>query len=366
MTGPGRVLLTTDAVGGVWSYAIDLARVLSDRGAAVELAVLGPSATPGQRAAAMAIAGVTLHDTGLALDWMAEDASTLDAVSAALATLARQHDVDLVQLHTPALRGQQPWPVPVLAVAHSCVGTWWSAVRAGPMPADFAWRMEAMRRGLINADAVVAPTRAFADALGSVYAVPREIGVVHNGRRGAAASSGGRYGIITAGRLWDEGKNLALLDRVGAGLDVPIRAAGALQGPNGTAVTLRNVESLGVLDVASMAAAMACARIFASPALYEPFGLAVLEAAQIGLPLVLSDIPTFRELWDGAAIFVPPQDDAAWTSVLRRLHAYPAQCVAWGMRAQKRAADYDMERFGRAMWDRHCRLTTAPARASAA
>ena len=39
-------------------------------------------------------------------------------------------------------------------------------------------------------------------------------------------------------------------------------------------------------------------------ALYEPFGLAVLEAAQAGCALVLSDIPTFRELWDGAALFV--------------------------------------------------------------
>ena len=45
--------------------------------------------------------------------------------------------------------------------------------------------------------------------------------------------------------------------------------------------------------------------IFVSAARYEPFGLAVLEAAQAGCALVLSDIPTFRELWDGAALFVP-------------------------------------------------------------
>jgi hypothetical protein len=38
----------------------------------------------------------------------------------------------------------------------------------------------------------------------------------------------------------------------------------------------------------------------------EPFGLAVLEAAQAGCPLVLSDLPGFRELWDGAALFRRP------------------------------------------------------------
>ena len=51
---------------------------------------------------------------------------------------------------------------------------------------------------------------------------------------------------------------------------------------------------------------MARTAVFVSPALYEPFGLAVLEAAQAGCALVLSDIPTFRELWDGVALFVAP------------------------------------------------------------
>ena len=55
---------------------------------------------------------------------------------------------------------------------------------------------------------------------------------------------------------------------------------------------------------------MARAAIFVSSSVYEPFGLAVLEAAGSGAALVLSDIPTFRELWDEAALFAPPGDAA--------------------------------------------------------
>ena len=63
--------------------------------------------------------------------------------------------------------------------------------------------------------------------------------------------------------------------------------------------------------------------IFVSVARYEPFGLAVLEAAQAGCALVLSDIPTFRELWGGAALFVPANDDRALVSHVERLANEP-------------------------------------------
>jgi len=81
---------------------------------------------------------------------------------------------------------------------------------------------------------------------------------------------------------------------------------------------------------------MAGARVFASAARYEPFGLAVLEAAQAGCALVLSDIPSFRELWDGAAVFVAPGDEEGWVSALIAAQADPAL----GTAARARAAHY--------------------------
>jgi len=46
------------------------------------------------------------------------------------------------------------------------------------------------------------------------------------------------------------------------------------------------------------------ADVFCLPSRNESFGLAAIEAASYGTPLVLSDIPCFRQLFDDAALFV--------------------------------------------------------------
>ena len=367
---PERVLLSTDAVGGVWPYTIELARAFSRRRVEVEIAVMGPAATTEQRRSVAGLNGVRLHETGLPLDWTADAPSALDIASNTLAALAQLLDVDTVQLHTPALVAQSLWHAPVLAVLHSCVGTWWSAVRGGPAPEDFAWRMAAVRAGLEAAQRVVAPTRALAEMARSTYGLQRDIDVVHNGRAPVAlgaSDAGPREGVLAVARLWDQGKGIDLLDDAATLMKaVPVMAAGAAYGPNGVAVRLQRIRQLGVLDEHRMAEAMAQARIFASPARYEPFGLAVLEAAQASLPLVLADIATFRELWEGAAIFLPPNDPALWAQTLSALHEQPEACRRWGMKARARATTYSVERFDGAMWERHCTMLTNGRTAAAA
>jgi hypothetical protein len=70
---PRKVLMTTDAVGGVFTYAIDLAHGLAAEGVVTVLAVLGPELSPDQRAQAEAVPGLELIVTGIALDWLAEE-----------------------------------------------------------------------------------------------------------------------------------------------------------------------------------------------------------------------------------------------------------------------------------------------------
>jgi glycosyltransferase involved in cell wall biosynthesis len=91
-----------------------------------------------------------------------------------------------------------------------------------------------------------------------------------------------------------------------------------------------------------MLAQMRRAAIFFSPALYEPFGLAVLEAAANGCALVLSDIPTFRELWTGAAVFVAARDAAGFAAAINRLADDPAEREALGRCAAARAQDFTL------------------------
>ena len=144
-----RLLLTVDAVGGVWQYTLELAAALRPRGWDTVLALLGPAASRNQRAAAVA-AGARLVDTGLALDWLAPDAAAVAAVGAAVAALARAERVELVQLNQPALAAGFAADVPLVVAVHSCVATWWDAVRGGALPGNLAWQADLAMPGKIE------------------------------------------------------------------------------------------------------------------------------------------------------------------------------------------------------------------------
>jgi len=337
-----RVLMTADAVGGVWTYALDLSRGLARAGVAVTLMVFGPSPGPDQLGAAHAVPGLRLIDTGSPLDWMAAEPAEILECGAALRELARAQGADLIHLNSPALAGVGGFPAPVVGACHSCLATWWGAVREGPMPADFRWRTQALSQGMRVCDALIAPTAAFAQATARAYevAVPS---VVHNGRSVAGSGHAACEPMVfTSGRLWDAGKNIAVLDEAAGLLSAPLYAAGPLAGPNGERRTLRHAQPLGRLPADEVAGWLGRASVYASSVLYEPFGLGVLEAAQSGCALVLSDIPTFRELWDGAAVFVDAHDAHGFAHAIERLLADPAEAAALAAQAHRRAARYSV------------------------
>jgi glycosyltransferase involved in cell wall biosynthesis len=336
-----RILITADAVGGVWQYSLDLARGFARLGHESVLALTGPPATSDQIKAAAAIPRLRFVDTGLDLDRLAEDEASLRRGAQAIAALAAEAGADVVQLNTVALAGLADFAAPVVAVHHSCVATWWEAVQGGELPDDFAWRTELVRAGLGAADAVVAPTSAFAEAVQRCYGLEAPPVTVHNGRSPLTVPAGAPHDFVfTAGRLWDEGKNLGLLDAAAGRIGVPVRAAGPVAGPNGASVIFDNIHCLGTLGEEALAHWLSARPVFASAALYEPFGLAVLEAAAAGCPLVLSDIPTFRELWDDVAIFVDPRDERAFTRAIGELVGDDFERAVLGRAAKERAARY--------------------------
>ena len=361
-----KLLLTTDAVGGVWTYSLDLAQALADADdVMIYLAVLGPSPTAEQLDAAAATPGLQLIDTGLPLDWLAEDPEQLRDAARILNELAIGAGVDLVQLHTPAL-GAIPFDVPVVGVVHSCVGSWWSTCKDGPLPDDLAWRAELVREGLRALDAVLAPTHAFAAVVRQTYGLPSLPVAVHNGRTGLGVSSGAQADVaFTAGRLWDEGKDIAAFDRAAALSSVPFRAAGPLEGPNGARVTLAHAEALGRLDEGSLKMRLGARPVFVSTARYEPFGLSVLEAAQAGCALVLTDIPTFRELWSDAALFVPVHDEHAIAAAVDQLIADPSTRAALGEAARTRSEQFTPAATAQAMLNQYRSLLGVDRRVAA-
>ena len=118
------------------------------------------------------------------------------------------------------------------------------------------------------------------------------------------------------------------------------------RGPGGEAMPFARLVLLGSLPRDRMAEHYARASAFISIARYEPFGLAVLEAARARCALVLSDIASFRELWDGAALFVGVDDVAGLAEILRSLIKSPQRCRAIAELAFPEVGEFHIGRNG--------------------
>jgi glycosyltransferase involved in cell wall biosynthesis len=330
-----KVLVTTDTVGGVWTYAVELARALRPQGVWLALATMGGALSPGQRRQVESLSNVVVHESTFRLEWMHDPWHDVAAAGEWLLHLARQFRPDVVHLNGYA-HGALPWEAPVLVAGHSCVLSWWRAVKGEPAPADWDRYAEEVRRGIQAADAVVAPSAAMLGELQRFYRPLPNGRVIHNGRDGTVHRAAAKEPfVLSAGRLWDEAKNLAALDRVAPRLPWPVYVAGDAGGANAA-----HVRMLGRLDEETLAGWMARAAVYALPAKYEPFGLSALEAALSGCALVLGDIPSLREVWGDAAIFVHPGDDDALRRAVHDLIEIPYRRAELGQRAYQRALRY--------------------------
>lgn len=339
-----RVLMTADTVGGVWTYALDLCRALADSDVEVTLAIMGPPPSAAQQRDAAALPRVPIHYADFAVEWMDEpwhDVARAGQWLLALARSVRPHVVHLNGYTHAAL----PWSAPVLVVAHSCLYSWWHAVRGEAPPAQYAAYHRAVARGLRRADRVVAPTKSLLGALGVHYGAPERGAVIHHGHPGATETVVAKAPVVlAAGRIWDEAKNVTALDAVAPTLPWEVRVAGPTEGPRGESRTTRHVTRLGYLTRPDLGREMRAASIFAAPARYAASGRSVLEAATFGCALVLGDIPSFRELWDGAALFVPADDHAALRDALDALIADPSERRRLAEAARERAGAYPLAR----------------------
>jgi glycosyltransferase involved in cell wall biosynthesis len=199
------------------------------------------------------------------------------------------------------------------------VPTWWRAVYGTDLPTAWAWQIRRNQAGFQRANAVIVPSRSHAAALNAVYNQLPPPHVIYNATAVGPADESRDAIILSVGRWWDPGKNGAVLDEAATTTPWPVVLAGPLNGPDGQHAAFRNAQTLGALPHPDILALMRRSAIFAAPSRYEPFGLAVVEAAISGAALVLADIPTFRELWEDAALFVSPDHSAGWSRALTEL-----------------------------------------------
>lgn len=333
--------MTADTVGGVWTYAIDLCRALCEGGARIALATSGAWPTPRQRAEAAAVPRLSLHPSAFRLEWMRDPWADVARAGAWLLDLERETAPDVVHLNG-YVHGARPFRAPVLVVGHSCVLSWWEAVRGGAPPREWDRYAREVEAGLRGADAVAAPSRAMAAALQRHYGPLRGIEVVPNGRDPRLFAPRAKEPFVMGvGRVWDEAKGLASLDRVAARLPWPVRIAGEERHPDGGRAETRRAEMLGCLPPEALAECLGRAAIYAHPARYEPFGLSVVEAALSGCALVLSDLPGLREIWGDAAVFVAAGDEEGLGTELAALAGDEPRRRSLGARARERALGLD-------------------------
>jgi glycosyltransferase involved in cell wall biosynthesis len=332
-----KILITTDTVGGVLTYTTELAAALEARGDEVTVATMGPPPDEEVRRRLPA----RLYERDLRLEWMEEPWDDVAAAGDWLLGLEDELRPDVVHLCSYS-HGSLPFRAPKVVVAHSCVLSWWRAVHGTEAPPGWEAYREAMDEGLRAADAIVAPTAWMLGELERDRDLPRGGHVIHNGSAAppAPASVEKQPLILGSGRFWDPAKNLAALDAAAAGLPWPVILAGEL-GPGSRTV---NAESTGFLSSSRLAEWRRAAAIYAAPARYEPFGLGILEAARDRCALVLGDVASLRELWDGAAVFVDPDDPEALRKALARLIDDDARRANLAARAQGRAAIFTVDR----------------------
>lgn len=356
--------MTADPIGGVWTHAMELSRGLQKEGIEVLLATMGGPLTRDQVNEAASIDTVEVRTSDFKLESMQDPWKDVDAAGKWLMELEQDFQPDVIHLNGFA-HAALGWSSPCLVTAQSCMLSWWRAVKQEQIPVEWQEYRRRTTQGLQAADLVIAPTRSMLKSLESHYGALRNSEVIYNGRTPEMFRVTRKEPfILSAGRLWDAAKNVSTLASVARRLPWPVLVGGDNASPNGVEMQLGNVQLLGRLSARAMAALYSRAAIYALPARYEPSGLSVLEAALSRCALVLGDIPTLRELWDDAAIFVPSLDAIALEKVLLNLIGDPDRLNGMAERALVRARQLTSRRMSAAYLSAYASML-APARAVA-
>jgi predicted dehydrogenase/glycosyltransferase involved in cell wall biosynthesis len=337
---PVRILLSTDTVGGVWDHSVTLAGGLAERGCAVLLAVIGAEESLAGRAIP---AGVEVTARPSLLEWMPGAMRELRPAAEWLGSLGRSWGAEVAHLNQMAYTGIGSPAIPTVVAAHSDVLSWFSEVRAEATGPEWEGYARAVRAGLRAANLVVTPSRYQSDLLGRHFGRPADR-VIHNGVAAPVAGRSARREqlLITAGRAWDQAKGMDLLDRALAMLGdeaPPARLFGPLEGPGGERFHPARLIAPGAVTPDQLGGWMERASAYVAASRYEPFGLAPLEAAMRGCPLLLSDIGSFRELWEGCATFFRSGSSEALAEGIREVLEDPAGAATMADAARERALE---------------------------
>jgi glycogen(starch) synthase len=341
---PLRLLLTTDVVGGVWDFSLALARELrARRSTQVTILALGdPTRAQVDQA----------HDTGaqllvehVKLEWMQDCRDDVLRTRELIGRLVGELRPDVLHANQFAAACADV-DVPVVLTLHSDVLSWrrWTLGHSD-VPAEWAAYQSLVVEALARADRLVAVSAFLANEVRTLYGCRRDIQVIHNGWSPPPAGQPTRRRprrTLTAGRAWDAAKNISLVAQAAQGWDAgPVYLAGQQASPDsdGCFEAPPPLQALGLLSQPELLEALNTSQIYLSAARYDPFGLLPLQAASCGCALLLSDIPSYREVWADTATFFRSDDAVDLRHQWSHLLDVPDLARDLAQRAGQRAID---------------------------
>lgn len=353
-----KVLMTADAVGGVWTYCMELCKSLQEYQVKFFLVTSGTKLTAVQKDEVAELNNVTLYETEYKLEWMHNPEDDIKASGEYLLKLEKEINPDVIHLNSFSY-GSLQFKAPVMVVAHSDVYSWWMAINKDYPPAEWHNYFTNVKRGLENADLIVAPSLAAMDDIKTVYEIYNDNTVIYNGRDPELFYKQEKLPfMMSMGRIWDQGKNINLLVEAASRINWEIKIAGDINFENsGIKLQQQNIKYLGKLDPSQVADELSMASIYVLPAKYEPFGLSVLEAALSGCALVLGDIPSLKEIWQDNALYVNTDDAAGLAKTINDLIENKGKMSLLASKAFTHAKKYSISIQAKEYFKRYRQLT---------
>lgn len=199
-----------------------------------------------------------------------------------------------------------------------------------------------IRQVLNKASRIITPTQTIADELSSTFDIaPDRISPIwlaaHSAYRRLMEWEKQEHKfpypqpyLLAVGTLQPRKNYLTLLQAIDRlktrGIDVPLLIVGRrgwldhqIFGTIKERKLEKNVILLGYQPIANLLELYNHAHALVFPSIYEGFGMPLVEAMACGIPIIASDIPTFREVCAKAAVFVPPLAVEAWEEAIEKM-----------------------------------------------
>lgn len=121
----------------------------------------------------------------------------------------------------------------------------------------------------------------------------------------------------------------------------------------------RRILVLGKISDADLAVVLHRATALVAPSLAEGFGLPVVEAMAVGVPVVHSDAPALMEVVGGAGVMVKRRDPMSLANGLRTVLADERRTATLVAAGRRRAMRFTWQRAARDIWRIHTELYQA-------